>query len=96
MSTKRELKSFWEQDGGDYHANIGAMRRAVTITRQPDGYGISARSYFPFTNEQYGKRFDNIYDAAEYSVDIIKNWVQSIFIMESQQPLGLESKNLIN
>lgn len=99
----QQLRNFWEEDEGDYHANIGKgddrIDRAITLVLYSDGYGISPRSYFPFKKKQYGKRFDNIYDASIYSVDCIKNWVQSIFTMEQEQFTELEQpdeNNLLN
>jgi hypothetical protein len=79
----RKLADFWERNGGDYHASIGQMYRAITLAKYPDGWGISERSYFPFKGH-YEKRFDNVYDASVYSIGVIKDWVQSIFVLEKE------------
>ena len=88
QNQSQQIKSFWEKDGGDYHAQVGTLYRAVTIVPYIESngkYGISTRSYFPFTKEQYSKRFDKIYDATIYAESILLDFVKSIFEMTQQK-----------
>lgn len=44
-------------------------------------YAISPASYFPFTNEQYSRKFDTAYEATVFAEDVIKDWIISIMNM---------------
>jgi len=74
------LKKIWKKDGHDFIADIGNMKKAVVVAMYLGGrYGISPRSYFPFDDNDYEKRFDNYLDACKFSEEYIKKWIESIF-----------------
>ncbi len=79
MSEK--VSDIWMQDGYDYILHLGTMRKAVVVAHYANSfkpYAISPRSYFPFTDEQRSKLFDNANDATEYAIEILKEWFNSI------------------
>lgn len=87
ITTKeRAVKDFWRNEGTDYIADLGTMKRAIVIrlftpkfpSTSGKWYGIGIASYFPFTQEQYDKKFDNPFDCIEYSEKIVMEWLVSI------------------
>ena len=84
----RVLKPFWRTDGMDKVADLGEMKQAVVVAfYTPRGginyYSISPRSYFPFTDTQLHKKYDDYYDCCIYAESIILDWVKSPLINES-------------
>ena len=89
-SPDKELKPFWRSDGMDWIADLTQMKRAVLVAfylpkvpiKNTSYYSISPRSYFPFTNEQHDKKFDEYYDCCIYAESIIRDWINSLLLDE--------------
>lgn len=84
-NNNRKLKPFWRQDGADFIADVGVMKKAIVIRRFTTDihlmntyYAIAHASYFPFTDEQYEIRFHNYIDACELAERHILTWLNSI------------------
>lgn len=88
--SNRELKHFWRSHGMDWIADLPEMEKAIVVTYYTpnfpshDGhyYAISPRSFFPFTDTDNNKRFDNYYDCCVYAESIIINWIKALFVAE--------------
>jgi len=86
---KKGVDTFWEKQGHDHILHIGTMRKAIVVSGYCNGiggvltssvsyYSISPRSYFPFSDSDYNKRFENPEECKDYAVSKIRDWVQSI------------------
>lgn len=98
--SNRKLKSFWTQDGTDFVANIGIMKKAIVVRKYRETFGcyysISICSYFPFTDAQYKIKFDNYFDACELAENHLKHWIESIFMADfNKLDSDLNSEKLI-
>lgn len=81
-----DLNHYWRSDGMDWIADLNQMKKAIVVAYytpilKRSFYAISPRSFFPFTGEQFNKHFDNYYDCCIYAEQIIRDWVQSLFIV---------------
>ena len=92
-----ENKSHWHQDGNDFILHLGTMRKAIVVAAYSDAkkdglisaclnnkiryYSISPRSYFPFDNKDYERKFDNSGECKQYAMMCVKNWLESVFII---------------
>jgi predicted phosphohydrolase len=85
----------WETHGEDVILNLGTMRKAIVIrgylnqktgglkvfsVRNPDYFSISVSSFFPFSDNDYERKFNNSYECKEYAISKIREWFKSIFI----------------
>lgn len=91
----------WLKDGHDFILHLGTMRKAVVISgcsersvfaASPDFYTISLRSYFPFYNDDYNKRFSTADEAKNYAIGKIREWLQSVFV--ATEPVENTSKSI--
>lgn len=77
-------KIFWREDLYDFILDLGTMKKAVVVANYlglgGSYYSISPRSYFPFSDENYDKRFKNPEHCKEYAISILKDWFKSIFV----------------
>ena len=81
------LKPFWRSDGMDKIADLNEMKKAVVVAfytpiMGENYYAISTRSYFPFTNAQHHRKYDNYYDCCMFAESIILDWVKSLLLNE--------------
>jgi hypothetical protein len=79
------IKSFWKQDGRDYIADLGNMTKAIVVCYYTPiigvpYYAISPRSYFPFTDEQNKRRFNNAHTCCLWAEDLVLDWMKSLII----------------
>lgn len=90
LQKQNQSDGVWIKDGHDYILHLGTMRKAVVISgcsersvfaASPDFYSISLRSYFPFSDEDYNKRFSTANEAKNHAVNRIREWVQSILVV---------------
>lgn len=86
----KKLKPFWVQDGTDFYANLGIMKKAIVVRKFTNDlseknawYSIGQSSYFPFTHEQYTARFDDPYDACMLAENHIKDWFNSLMVSDN-------------
>ena len=98
--TLKKLKPFWRQDGTDFYADLGLMKKAIVVRKfatdlsgKDTYYAIGQASYFPFTHEQYTTRFEDAYDACMLAENHIKDWFKSLLIVENNM---LESENKLS
>ncbi len=88
--TIKKLKPFWRQDGWDFIADLGLMKKAIVIRKFASDmsgkntyYAIGQASYFPFTHEQYTTRFEDAYDACMLAENHIRDWFNSLMVSEN-------------
>jgi len=96
----RALKPFWRSDGMDWIADLNEMKKAVVVafytpSMDDNYYSISPRSYFPFTDAQYRRKYDNYYDCCVYAESIILDWVKSLLLNEKDVTLLDEVKKIL-
>lgn len=98
--TIKKLKPFWRQDGSDFIADLGIMKKAIVIRKcatdsslKNTFYVIGQASYFPFTHDQYTARFEDAYDACMLAENHIKDWFKSLLVSENNM---LESGNKLS
>lgn len=85
----------WENNGEDFILNLGTMRKAVVIRgylnqitgglkvfsiRNPEYFSISVASFFPFSDNDYERKFSTPDECKEYAILKIREWFKSIFI----------------
>jgi len=92
--TLKKLKPFWRQDGWDFIADLGLMKKAIIIRKFASDlsgknayYAIGQASYFPFTHEQYSAKFNDPYDACMLAEKHIQDWFKSLLVNDN---VGLE------
>lgn len=83
--------SYWYDYGHDKIIDLGNMKKAIVVALYGDGlkhgykqsqyYAISPRSYFPFTDDQMSIKFDTPQPCMDYSIEIVKEWLQSVMNM---------------
>jgi hypothetical protein len=85
--TLKKLKPFWRQDGADFIADLGYMKKAIVVRKFASDlsgknayYAIGQASYFPFKDEQYNTRFPYAYDACMLAENHIKDWFKSLLV----------------
>ena len=71
----------------DKLADLGEMKKAIVVSLytplcDDNYYSISPRSYFPFTDAQHHRKFDDYYDCCMYAESIILDWVKSLLLNE--------------
>lgn len=87
--------SLWEKDGHDYILHLGTMRKAIVVaayfdnkkssffqaclSNRIDYYSISPRSYFPFKDVDFERKFNNPDECKEYAISCVKDWLKSVF-----------------
>lgn len=88
--TLKKLKPFWRQDGWDFIADLGLMKKAIVIRKFASDmsgknayYAIGQASYFPFTHEQYKAEFNDPYDACMLAENHIRDWFNSLMVSEN-------------
>ncbi len=95
---KNELKHFWRQSGTDYRADLGIMKNAIVVRCCIDVnafYCIGHASFFPFTNEQYDRRFESHLECCEFAEGIVISWIKSLFVNElSADALKVENTKI--
>lgn len=98
--TIKKLKPFWRQDGWDFIADLGLMKKAIVVRKfatdlsgKDTYYAIGQASYFPFTHEQYTARFNDPYDACMLAEKHIKDWFDSLVIENKKE---LDNGNKLN
>lgn len=101
LQKKNQSNDVWVQDGHDFVLHLGTMRKAVVVSgcstrsvfaSSPDFYAISLRSYFPFYDDDYNKRFSTADEAKNHAVSRIREWLQSVFVIT--EPVENTSKSI--
>lgn len=93
ISSNKGVDSLWVKDGYDFILHLGTMKKAIVVAYYRDGvslspsnngikyyYAVSPRSYFPFKDEDYNKRFSDSNECKKYAISKVREWLKSIWI----------------
>ncbi len=73
-----EHSSCWRPDGTDYICDLPELPKAIVIAYYHGNYyKISIRSWFPFQDAQYDKRYSNPQEAIRDAEKVILKFISS-------------------